>query len=178
MNLAVLIKIQIRTPRERDIAAILTVVRACEPFLTPDASYVFWMTVHNYGQICAVAEMGSELVGWCSILPVSRGRYFLHQLAVIPNAREQGIGEVLLTHLLAKLKAEFDLAEIEFTIDRKNSTALDLIRTVAHAAGMRLVKRSGFVALVEAGCDEELWAMVPALAGELEIVGQKGEVHR
>src|ERR1017187_8839707 len=96
--------ITIRTPRAADIRGIVDVVRACEPFLTAHMSYIYWMNIRHAGDTCAVAERGGEIVGWCSIIPVSEGRYFLHQLGVAPKARRQGLAEALLAYQLEKLR--------------------------------------------------------------------------
>jgi hypothetical protein len=61
--------IEIRTPRLDDIPGIVAVVADCAPYLTAHASYVYWRDVRLQGQKCAIAELGGEVVGWCSIFP-------------------------------------------------------------------------------------------------------------
>ena len=146
-------------------------VRACEPFLTAHNSYIYWKDIRYCGETCAVAELDGELVGWCSIFPVSSTRYFLHQLAVAPKARRlrpsqrrraQGVAESMVRYLFSKLRdrhiANF---EVEFTAARNNPAALNMIRASSERAGMHLLKRPDSVELLEEGCEEELYSLKP-----------------
>jgi hypothetical protein len=163
--------LEIRSPRTEDIRGIVTLVRACEPFLTAHHPYIYWKDIRYCGETCAVAQLDGELVGWCSIIPVSAARYFLHQLAVAPKARRlrpspgeraQSVAGLMVRYLFAKLldrhTSEF---ELEFTVDRNNRPALNLIRAFAERNGMQLLKRSDAVDLLEEGCNEELHVMAP-----------------
>jgi L-2,4-diaminobutyric acid acetyltransferase len=158
-------QIHIRAPRLDDIAGIITVVRTCGPFLTAHASYIYWMDIHLFCKTCAVAEVNDELVGWCSVRPVSDGRYFLHQLGVAPCARGRGLAGMLVTDLLKKLRVQQPgMFELEFTVDRKNGVMLGLFQTIADRAGMRLQKKPNVIQLPEEGCNEELYVMTPTEA--------------
>jgi L-2,4-diaminobutyric acid acetyltransferase len=153
--------LEIRTPRAEDIRGIVTVVRACEPYLTAHMSYIYWMDIRYFCETCAVAELAGELVGWCSIIPVSSKKYFLHQLGVAPGARRRGLAEALLAYQVIKLKGQLASFELDFTVDRQNGMALRLIRSVADRTGMQMQKRPEVVELLEEGCKEELYVMSP-----------------
>ncbi|MGP0076180.1 MAG: N-acetyltransferase family protein [Bryobacteraceae bacterium] len=167
--------IKIRTPRMDDLQGIVSVVRACEPYLTAHMSYIYWMQIRHCGDTCVVAVMGGEIVGWCSILPGSRGKYFVHQLGVAPRARRQGLAQSLLAHVVNKLNNQpAARPELEFTIDRRNGAALDLVKAVAGQAGMQLRKTPEPVGLLEEGCAEDLYVMTPVAKRRADV---SSEVH-
>lgn len=153
--------IKIRTPRMDDLQGIVSVVRACEPYLTAHMSYIYWMQIRHCRDTCAVAVMGGEIVGWCSIIPGSGGRYFVHQLGIAPKARRQGLAQSLLAHLVSELRRREDTPELEFTIDRMNGAALDVVKTVAGRVEMQLRRTPEPVGLLEDGCAEDLYVMTP-----------------
>jgi N-acetylglutamate synthase-like GNAT family acetyltransferase len=154
--------VHIRSPRPDDIKGIVDVVRTCEPFLTAHMSYIYWMNVHYYQETCAVAELNGEIVGWCSMIPVSGSKYFLHQLGVAPKARRLGVAALILAHLLKQLKQQHAAFSVEFTADRRNAAVLNFNRTTAEHVGMRLVKKSEVVPILEES-EEELYAMTYAV---------------
>jgi len=151
--------IEMRQPSLCDLPGIVAVVRCCKPWLTPHVSYMYWMQVRLFAETCAVAEAGGEIVGWCSAVPSSGGKHFIHQLGVIPDLRRHGVARSLLAHLVSRLTRRLDAVEIEFTIDRKNGAALDLVRAVVKDAGMSLRKAPETVELMEADSGEELYVM-------------------
>jgi len=152
--------LKIRRPRAEDIRGIADLVRACEPFLTAHRSYILWMYIQYCGDTCAVAELDGEIVGWCSMIPVSGAKYFLHQLGVAPGARRRGIAESLFLYLLKKLKEQRAAFDLEFTADRRNHAVLNLNRRIADSAGMRLMKKPDVLHLVEES-EEDLYIMTP-----------------
>jgi ribosomal protein S18 acetylase RimI-like enzyme len=153
--------IRIRSAEPNDIGAILAVVRACAPYLTPHESYLYWMEIRHWRESCAVAEQASRLVGWCSVLRVAGSRYFIHQLAVAADVRRRGVGQLLLHGAIEKLRVRQPSVQIELTIDRRNRAAQRLFREVARQTGMRVRKTSETVALLEEDCSEELYLMTP-----------------
>ena len=157
--------VEIRMARQGDKHGIVTLVRTCQPYLTAHMSYIYWIDIRYWWETCLVAELGGEVVGWCSIIPVPNGKYLIHQLAVAPGVRRKGLAESLVGYMLDKLKGGQQAAafEVELTIDRKNGAALGLFKTIAEHAGMRLVKRPEVVvSLLEEECDEELYVMTAA----------------
>jgi GNAT superfamily N-acetyltransferase len=123
------------------------------------------MNVQYFRETCAVAELGGEIVGWCSMMPVSDTRYFLHQLGVAPKVRRRGVAASLFVHLLRRLKRRHSMFEIEFTSDRRNSAVLQLNKIIAERMGMRLIKKPDAVQVIE-DSEEELYAMAPTLPEE------------
>jgi len=156
------VPIEIRRPRIDDIPAIVAVIEDCAPYLTAHSSYIPWIYTQFYFETCAVAEMDGEIVGWCSIIPVPGG-YFLHQLGVPPKARRKGIARAMLTHQLQQLAMHEEDFTLQFTVDRRNAAVLDLNRSIAECVGMKVIKKSGVLPLVE-DSEEELYMMVPQIA--------------
>ena len=132
--------IEIRAPRPSDLRGIVTLVRSCEPFLTAHSSYIYWMMLRFCRETCAVAERDGEIVGWWSIIPVTSRKYFIHQMAIAPGMRRQGLGRAIASYLLTKLKKRHAAFEFEFTVDRKNGASVDLVEAIAKDAGMQLLK--------------------------------------
>jgi L-2,4-diaminobutyric acid acetyltransferase len=160
--------LELRTPRAQDIRGIVDLVRTCAPFLTAHMSYIYWMNIHLYRETCAVAELRGEIVGWCSMMPVSGGRFFLHQLAVAPRVRRRGLAEWLLVSQLNKLmKREPARFQLELTIDQRNPAALSLFRAVAEGSGMHLLKQPDLVELLEEECKEDLYLMTPVVGRQV-----------
>lgn len=150
----------IRAPRPDDIRGIVAIVRTCAPYLTVHSDYVYFRDIRCCGRTCAVAELGGEVVGWCSMMPQSDSRYFLHQLGVAPGMRRKGVAEALLIFQLDRLErhlgTDFD---VELTIDRGNAPALSFFRNVAEELGLELLKSGDRVRLLEEECSEELYTM-------------------
>lgn len=153
--------IELRSPRAEDLANIVALVRNCAPFLTAHVSYIYWAILRYCRETCVVAEQDGDIVGWWSILRVTSRKYFIHQMAVAPRLRRQGLGRSLARYLLDKLKAGHPAFELEFTVDRKNKASVDLVQAIADDAGMELVRQPERVTLLEDGCEEELYIMRP-----------------
>ena len=161
--------IKIRTPRAEDIPGIRRVVADCAPYLTNYAEYLYFRDLHCNGQTTCVAELGGEVVGWCSIFPapaLAPGRFFLHQIGTASRARHHGIAEELFFYLLPKLAG---LKVLQFTIDRKNTAAQKLFHRIAVRAGLRLLKTPGVIPLLEGDSDDELYVMTPDEADGSEV---------
>lgn len=174
---------EIRSPRVPfDIDGIVNVVRNCPPYLTTTyPPYFFWMVSHIWPASCAVAALDGEIVGWCSILPQSRGKYFLHHIGVAPTARQHGVAEELLMHLRNGLKHQPGFA-LEFTVDQRNTAARNLLRRVADHAGLDMQRSSDVLAFLEPECREELYVMSPhsaiqAAKSALILPGQKPKMR-
>jgi L-2,4-diaminobutyric acid acetyltransferase len=150
--------IKIRTPRMGDIAGIVELVNTGKPYLSAHGPYLYWIYINFWRDTCAVAELDGEIIGWCSIIPVSGATYLCHQLGVVPHARRLGLGKTLFLSVLDKLKARHTAFAIEFTVDRRNRAALDLDKAVAAEAGMELTKKPDTVPALE-GSEEELYVM-------------------
>jgi len=153
--------IKIRIPRTDDIAGIVELVRTCEPFLSVHGPYLYWIYIQYWRETCAVAESDGQIIGWCSIIPVSGATYLFHQLGVAPHARRLGLGKSLFVFMLERLKARHRTFAIEFTVDRRNGAALDLDRAVAAEEGMRMTQKPDIIPALE-GSEEVLYVMTPA----------------
>jgi L-2,4-diaminobutyric acid acetyltransferase len=153
----------IRAPKPEDIRGIVAVVRACEPYLTAHTSYVYWRDIRCFSRTCAVAELRGEIVGWGSMVPASGAKYFLHQLAVARAMRRKGVGEAIVDFQLDLLRRQHGAVfELEFTVDRSNAGALNLMQGIAERFGMQLLKSTDSVRLSEEACAEELYTMTAA----------------
>jgi L-2,4-diaminobutyric acid acetyltransferase len=147
---------QIRAPRESDLPGIVNVIQNCGPYLTAYSSYQPWLYLHLFSDTCAVAEINGTVVGWCSVLPAPDGRFFLHQLGVRPEARQQGIARSLLRHALEKLSAGREGFTLELTTDRRNTTMLEINRQVAEEVGMQITRKPEALNLLE-NSEEEIY---------------------
>lgn len=155
----------IRKPCPSDIQGVVELIRSCEPFLTAHASYIPWIYIRYWCDTCAVAvNPDGDIVGFCSMFPVPGGRFFLHQLAVSPKARRQGIATSLFLFLLERLPKR-DAFMLEFTVDRRNSAVLNLNKKIAAHAGLQVVKQADAVHVVEES-EEELYMMTPQIAAK------------
>ncbi len=149
----------IRSPTVDDLPELVELVRRCEPFLTAYIPYFYWVYVRYFGASCAVAEVDGVLAGWCAILPVPSGSWFLHQLGVAPELRKTGIGKDLVIHLVRELKSENTSFELEFTVEKKNRGTLILAQSAARAVQMHIVKRPDVIDLLQDGYTEELYVL-------------------
>ena len=166
--------LEIRPPRAGDLRGIVDVVRTGEPFLTAHISYIYWKDIHLFRETCAVAELGGEIVGWCSVMPAPGGSFFCHQLAVAPTVRRRGVAARLLASQLNKLmKLEPARFQLELTIDRRNHAALGLFRAVAERSGMLLLKKPDLVELLEEESKEELYVMTPVVRKRRALKARK-----
>lgn len=151
---------EIRSPRATDIGGIVELVQSCRPFLTAHESYIYWMNLRCFRETCAIAELNGKVVGWCSMVPVTNGKYFIHQTGVAPDLRGKGLGTLMLLFVLNTAKDR--AVQFEFTIDRRNTACLYLMKSVAARTGMRLAKRPEPVELLEENCGDELYVMTPS----------------
>jgi hypothetical protein len=69
----------------------------------------------------------------------------------------------MLTHQLQQLAMHEEDFTLQFTVDRRNAAVLDLNRSIAECVGMKVIKKSGVLPLVE-DSEEELYMMVPQMA--------------
>lgn len=159
MNTTPQIAIQLRKPCIADIPGILAAIRSGAPFVTAHDPYIYWMQIRLYGDVSAVAVLNGEVVGWCCVVRGLSGRYFVHQLGVAHIARRQGVAHALLTYVVARIKAERGMPEIEFTIDRRNGPALALVEAVATDAGMLMRRSIEPVQLLDKDSGEDLYAL-------------------
>jgi len=162
--------ISIRDARIEDIHGIAALVASCGPYLTRHAPYLYLIYTRCYSTTCAVAVEDGTIVGWCSMLPVVRGEYFLHQLGIAPEARGKGIALRLFAYLLARLWARHgDDFRIEFTVDRSNKTVHRLNRRVAERFGLWLQQLPEAVPPLGDGCEEELYELTPISVIDVEL---------
>lgn len=162
--------IRIRDARVGDIDGIAAVVGDCGPYLTNHARYLYLIYTRCFSATCAVAVEDGTIVGWCSMLPTSRGEYFLHQLGIAPQARGKGVALRLFAFLVAKLRTRHgDRFRIEFTVDRRNKTVHRLTRGMAERFGLSLQKLPEAVPPLGDGSDEELYEMTPICVVDVEL---------
>ena len=88
----------------------------------------------------------------------------------------QGLAQSLLTHLVDRLKSKTSRPELEFTVDRRNDAALDLVNAVAARAGMHLRKMPEPVGLLELGSAEDLYVMTPVASRRADLSSEVANV--
>ena len=64
--------------------------------------------------------------------------------------------------MVAELKERSVTPALEFTIDRRNAAALDLVKTVAGQTGMEMRKTAEPVQFLDEPCCEDLYTMTVA----------------
>ena len=154
--------IHIRDARAEDILGIVALIGTCAPYLGKHGSYLYLIYTRYYGETCSFAVEDGLIVGWCSVLPVKAGCYFLHQLGIAPEARGRGVAFALFSHILTKLRERHgEEFRLEFTADRKNKAVHHLNRKVAEEFHLNLQKLPEAVPPLEDGSDEELYEMTP-----------------
>jgi len=164
--------ILIRDARTDDIQGITALIGTCGPYLTRHGAYLYFIYTRCFSSTCAVAIQDGAIVGWCSMLSVANGKYFLHQLGIAPETRGRGVALALFAYLLEKLRRRHaDDFRLEFTTDRRNVAVRHLNRKVADCFGMHLEKLSETVPPLDDGCDEELYEMTPLQKLESVTIG-------
>jgi GNAT superfamily N-acetyltransferase len=163
--------LHIRGARIEDIDGIVALIGKCGPYLSTYVPYLFFVYAHCFGDTCLVAVEGTSIMGFCSVLPVGNGSYYLHQLGVVPEARGIGIAFQLWACLLTKLHARHgDDFRLEFTTDRKNKAVHRLNRKVAESFGLCLQKLPDIVPPLQDGCDEDLYEMTPICLLDVRVI--------
>ena len=153
--------VTIRTPVGSDVDGIIAVVKACEPLIHAYIPYFYWFNVQYFFETCAVAESAGYIVGWCSVMPGQKGKYFLHQLGVSPEARSQQMGTRLVSHVIETLRQRGDF-ELGLTIARDNAGSRALFTAIAKKFGLRLAKAPDEIELLIRESNEDLYFLTPA----------------
>lgn len=167
--------VQVRTACVDDIQAIEALVDTCGPYLSKHQPYVYLIYCRCFKDTCLVAFDEGRLIGWLSVLPVSQGRYFLHQLGIAPEARIRGVALTMFGFLLTVLKARHsDDFRIEFTLDARNRAVQRLNQRVAEYFDLCLQKLVEPVPVLEEDSQEELWELTPWQLMTDVRVGVKG----
>lgn len=151
----------IRHPQEGDIEGIRAVVKACEPLIMTYIPYYYWIATRYFADTCAVAEKDGKIAGWCCILAVPDGKFFVHQLGVAPDARGHKIAEEMVTWLFRKIKAKGG-AEIELTIERDNNHVKKLFARAAEETGLKLSELSHYSKVLDKEYNETLYVIKEA----------------
>jgi GNAT superfamily N-acetyltransferase len=154
--------ILIRDASIDDVPGILALVAECSPYLNQHPPYYYMICSRYFAETCAVGIVDGKVAGWCSMIPVARGTYFLHQLGTVPEARGRGIAFSLFSYLLGKLRLwHGDSFRLEFTADKRNRTVHRLNRKIARNFGLSLEKLPDALPPMSDGCDEEFYEMTP-----------------
>lgn len=151
----------IRHPEEGDIEGIRAVVKACEPLIMTYIPYYYWIATRYFFETCAVAERDGKIAGWCCILSVPNGKYFIHQLGVLPEARGHRVAQQMVSWLFKKLKSR-GAAGIELTIERDNNHVKKLFGAAAQEAGLKLVELSEYSKVLDKEYNETLYVIKEA----------------
>jgi L-2,4-diaminobutyric acid acetyltransferase len=161
----------VRDARTEDIPGIVALVAQCGPYLNPHAAYIYLIDCRYFAETCAVALIEGTIVGWCSMIPVDRETYFLHQLGTVPEVRGRGIAFSLFSYLLGKLRLwHGDSFRLEFTADRRNRTVHRLNRKIAETFALSLEKLPDSPPPLNDGCEEEFYAMTPIRILDVSLI--------
>jgi GNAT superfamily N-acetyltransferase len=88
-----------------------------------------------------------------------QGKYFLHQLAVAPTARQKGLGLKLVAMIVNRLKEEHSKLTLEFTLNSDNNASKVTAEAVAREVGMNLVPNPDRIDLLDNALHEELYLL-------------------
>ena len=99
---------------------------------TREQTFAYYRNIVNGGHVHLVAVQGTELVGWCDVLPLV-GQMRAHSgvlgMAVAAEFRGQGVGRRLIEGALA-LADQQGLARVELTVHADNHNAQALYQSV------------------------------------------------
>ncbi|AUN31058.1 diaminobutyrate acetyltransferase [Niveispirillum cyanobacteriorum] len=128
----------LRKPQAADGAAIHRLIAACPP-LDVNSLYCNLLQASHFADCCILAEGAGLVVGWISgyRLPVDPRTLFVWQVAVDPAVRGQGLGQRLLTALLAR-PGLGDITAIATTITPSNRASWALFQGFADSQGAPL----------------------------------------
>jgi L-2,4-diaminobutyric acid acetyltransferase len=124
-----------RKPTLADAAAIHALVAASKP-LDLNSPYAYMLLATHFGDTCAVAERGGELLGFVSgyLKPADPAVLFIWQVAVSDKARGQGVGKRLLREVLSRPIC-FPVRHLETTVTPSNQASRALFASLARDHG-------------------------------------------
>lgn len=137
-------QIALRQPQVTDGPAIHALIAACPP-LDANSLYCNLLQTSHFADSCILAERDNRTVGWISgyRLPTDPQTLFIWQVAVDASARGRGLGERMLTALLAR-RGLADIRQIQTTITPSNQASWGLFRRVAAKVDAALHSRELF----------------------------------
>lgn len=136
--------IEIRTPVIEDGPAVWQMI-ADTPGLDDNSMYCNLLQCGHFAPYCAIATIGSEVVGWVSgyIPPAQPDVYFVWQICVAPKARGRGLARKMIDAVLAR-EAVCDVKRVQATITGDNKASWALFDAIARDLGAELMYQAHF----------------------------------
>ncbi|MGV8988321.1 MAG: diaminobutyrate acetyltransferase [Cypionkella sp.] len=161
----------IRAPQPEDGPQIWRLIEAAGA-LDSNSLYCNLLQCTHFAETCAVAEMDGEVVGWMSgyVPPAQPDTLFVWQVCVAEAARGCGLGQRLITSVLARPKAA-KLRHVDCTITKTNAASWALFRKVARALDADLKSEPHF--LRETHLDGEHESEIRVTIGPFETSGAR-----
>jgi len=123
---------RLRIPQNADASAIHQLIRQCPP-LDLNSVYAYLLLTEHHGRTCIVAELGDQIVGFVSayIPPEKPDVLFVWQVAVHECARGQGLGNKMLSALLARV-SDKNIRFVETTVGPSNAASRRMFTRLAN----------------------------------------------
>jgi L-2,4-diaminobutyric acid acetyltransferase len=138
-------QLRIRVPEPSDGSKVWHLINAAGG-LDANSLYCNLLQCSHFATTCALAEIDGKLVGWMSgyVPPTQPDTLFVWQVCVADAARGQGLGNRLITSVLAR--PDFaDLRHVECTITKANTASWALFRKVARVLDADLKSQPHFL---------------------------------
>jgi L-2,4-diaminobutyric acid acetyltransferase len=129
-------RVILRQPQRHDGAALHDLVAACPP-LDLNSCYAYLLQCEHHAATSVVAEADGKVVGAITayIPPNQPDTLFVWQVAVAPQQRGQGLGALMLRHLLENCIVQRGLHWMETTISPSNTASHKLFTSFALRLG-------------------------------------------
>lgn len=130
-----MLSIVLRHPTSQDALAVAELIKNCPP-LDMNSLYCNLLQCTHFSNYSILAEYDGQLVGSVTgyPLPEQPDVLFIWQVAVLEQARSQGLARHMLQHLLARAHHS-QLRYIETTITADNHASWQLFKGWAHSCG-------------------------------------------
>lgn len=134
----------LRCPVAGDGPAVTALIAESPP-LDPNSAYCNLLQCSDFADTCVVAERDRKIVGWISGYrpPSHPERIFVWQVAVDASARGEGLGGLMLDHLLAR-PAVRGATTLTTTITENNPASWGLFTALARRHGATLTRSPRF----------------------------------
>jgi L-2,4-diaminobutyric acid acetyltransferase len=132
-------EIELCMPAATDGAEVSALIWRCPP-LDPNSLYCNLLQCTHFADTCVLARAGGRPVGWLAAyrLPRDPRALFVWQIAVAPDVRGAGLGERMLSHLLARSSCA-GVTRLEASVTPSNAASVALFSRFAARRGARFV---------------------------------------
>lgn len=128
----------IRKPTVEDGPSIFDLVVRSKP-LDVNSRYLYLLQCSHFANTCAVAESDGCVQAFISayVLPDQSNTLFVWQIAVDASQRGQGVGSLLVTHLLERTHLS-GIRYVEATVNPSNDASRNLFKSLARKSSCEI----------------------------------------